>query len=157
MAENPIGCCTVPRPVLIPKRSRTLFKLALISQKTKLAEAIRYALSRWNGLTYFLDDGRIDRFQCRQTHIRPIALNSEECPLRRLRWGSRTLGGRRITDREQTVVRGQLQLELLERRTAFPRIARTVRAASGLCIRASRQQRAVLSLAQKQDTRVATH
>jgi hypothetical protein len=30
-------------------------KLALISQKTKLAEAIRYALSRWNGLTRFLD------------------------------------------------------------------------------------------------------
>jgi len=26
-------------------------KLALISQKTKLAEAIRYALSRWKGLT----------------------------------------------------------------------------------------------------------
>jgi transposase len=35
-------------------------KLALISQKTKLAEAIRYALSRWDGLTRFLDDGRIE-------------------------------------------------------------------------------------------------
>jgi len=34
-------------------------KLALISQKTKLAEAIRYALSRWDGLTRFVDDGRI--------------------------------------------------------------------------------------------------
>lgn len=35
-------------------------RLALISQKTKLAEAIRYALSRWEGLTRFLDDGRIE-------------------------------------------------------------------------------------------------
>ncbi|WP_445730635.1 IS66 family transposase [Methylocystis sp. IM2] len=35
-------------------------KLALISQKTKLAEAIRYALSRWDGLMRFLDDGGIE-------------------------------------------------------------------------------------------------
>src|ERR1700754_3059725 len=35
-------------------------KLALISQKIKLAEAIRYALSRWKGLTRFIDDGRIE-------------------------------------------------------------------------------------------------
>jgi hypothetical protein len=35
-------------------------KLALISQKIKLAEAIRYALSRWEGLTRFIDDGRIE-------------------------------------------------------------------------------------------------
>jgi transposase len=35
-------------------------KLALISQKIKLAEAIRYALSRWQGLTRFIEDGRIE-------------------------------------------------------------------------------------------------
>jgi transposase len=35
-------------------------KQALISQKIKLAEAIRYALSRWQGLTRFIDDGRIE-------------------------------------------------------------------------------------------------
>ena len=35
-------------------------KLGLISQKGKLAEAIRYALSRWEGLTRFIDDGRIE-------------------------------------------------------------------------------------------------
>ena len=35
-------------------------KLSLISQKTKLAEAIRYALSRWAGLCLFLEDGRIE-------------------------------------------------------------------------------------------------
>jgi transposase len=51
-------------------------KLALISQKTKLATAIRYALSRWNGLTRFLDDGRIEiDSNVVERSIRPIALN----------------------------------------------------------------------------------
>ena len=35
-------------------------KLELISQKSKLAETIRYALSRWKGLTRFIDDGRVE-------------------------------------------------------------------------------------------------
>ena len=51
-------------------------KLTLISQKTKLAEAIRYALSRWEGLTRFLDDGRIEiDSNVVERAIRPIALN----------------------------------------------------------------------------------
>jgi transposase len=51
-------------------------KLALISQKTKLAEAIRYALSRWEGLSLFLDDGRIEiDSNAVERTIRPIALN----------------------------------------------------------------------------------
>ena len=51
-------------------------KLELISQKTKLAEAIRYALSRWEGLTRFLDDGRIEiDSNAVERSIRPIALN----------------------------------------------------------------------------------
>jgi len=51
-------------------------KLALISQKTKLAEAIRYALSRWEGLTRFLNDGRIEiDSNVVERTIRPIALN----------------------------------------------------------------------------------
>jgi transposase len=51
-------------------------KLALISQKTKLAEAIRYALSRWDGLTRFLNDGRIEiDSNVVERSIRPIALN----------------------------------------------------------------------------------
>ena len=46
------------------------------SQKTKLATAIRYALSRWNGLTRFLDDGRIEiDSNVVERSIRPIALN----------------------------------------------------------------------------------
>jgi transposase len=51
-------------------------KLAIISQKTKLAEAIRYALSRWVGLCRFIDDGRIEiDSNVVERAIRPIALN----------------------------------------------------------------------------------
>jgi transposase len=51
-------------------------KLELISQKTKLAEAIRYALSRWQGLVRFIDDGRIEiDSNVVERSIRPIALN----------------------------------------------------------------------------------
>jgi hypothetical protein len=51
-------------------------KLSLISQKTKLAEAIRYALSRWAGLSLFLDDGRIEiDNNVVERAIRPLALN----------------------------------------------------------------------------------
>jgi len=51
-------------------------KLALISQKTKLTEAIRYALSRWDGLTRFIDDRRIEiDSNVVERAIRPIALN----------------------------------------------------------------------------------
>ena len=51
-------------------------KLGLISQKGKLAEAIRYALSRWEGLTRFIDDGRIEiDNNAVERSIRPIALN----------------------------------------------------------------------------------
>ena len=50
--------------------------LDLISQKSKLAEAIRYALSRWKGLARFIDDGRIDiDSNVVERSIRPIALN----------------------------------------------------------------------------------
>ena len=42
----------------------------------ELAEAIRYALSRWDGLTRFLDDGRIEiDSNVVERSIRPIALN----------------------------------------------------------------------------------
>jgi len=51
-------------------------KLGLISQKSKLAQAIRYALSRWEGLTRFIDDGRIELDNNTvERSIRPIALN----------------------------------------------------------------------------------
>ncbi|HEX2020669.1 MAG TPA: IS66 family transposase, partial [Aurantimonas sp.] len=50
-------------------------KLQLISQKTKLAEAIRYALARWEGLCRFAGDGRIEiDNNTVERSIRPLAL-----------------------------------------------------------------------------------
>ena len=46
-----------------------------LPQRGKLAEAIRYALTRWVGLTRFLDDGRIELdTNPVERAIRPIAL-----------------------------------------------------------------------------------
>ncbi|MFS0851848.1 IS66 family transposase [Novosphingobium panipatense] len=51
-------------------------RLRQVSAKSKLAEAIRYPLGRWNGLTHFLDEGRIDLdTNTVERSIRPIALN----------------------------------------------------------------------------------
>ena len=64
------------RPIVDALEAWLREKLALISQKTKLAEAIRYALSRWDGLTRFIDDGRIEiDSNVVERAIRPIALN----------------------------------------------------------------------------------
>ena len=64
------------RPILDALEPWLREKLALISQKTKLAEAIRYALSRWEGLSRFVDDGRIEMdSNVVERSIRPIALN----------------------------------------------------------------------------------
>ncbi|EIZ77378.1 transposase [Novosphingobium sp. Rr 2-17] len=47
-----------------------------VSAKSKLGEAIRYALTRWDGLARFLDDGRIDLdSNAVERSIRPLALN----------------------------------------------------------------------------------
>ena len=51
-------------------------KLSLISQKTELADAIRYALARWSGLCLFLEDGRIEiDSNVVERSIRPLTLN----------------------------------------------------------------------------------
>jgi len=64
------------RPILDALEPWLREKLVLISQKTKLAEAIRYALTRWDGLTRFVGDGRIEiDSNVIERAIRPIALN----------------------------------------------------------------------------------
>jgi hypothetical protein len=51
-------------------------KLALISQKGKLAEHIRYTLSHWEGLNRLVDDGRIEiDSNTVERSIRPLTLN----------------------------------------------------------------------------------
>ncbi len=63
------------RPVLDALEPWLRAKLGLISQKSKLAEAIRYALVRWEGLTRFVDDGRIEiDSNVVERAIRPLAL-----------------------------------------------------------------------------------
>ena len=64
------------RPILEALELWLREKLALVSQKSKLAEAIRYALNRWTGLTLFLEDGKIEiDSNVVERSIRPLALN----------------------------------------------------------------------------------
>ena len=63
-------------PLIVASHAWLCDRLALISQKSKLAEVIRYALSHWEGLTRFLDDGRIEiDSNTVERSIRPITLN----------------------------------------------------------------------------------
>ena len=51
-------------------------KRTVVSKKSSIAEAIRYALKRWEGLTLFLEDGRIEiDNNVVERSIRGIALN----------------------------------------------------------------------------------
>jgi transposase len=51
-------------------------RLRQVSAKSKLADAIRYALTRWAGLSLFLDDGRVELdSNTVERSIRPLALN----------------------------------------------------------------------------------
>ncbi len=66
---------TKSRPALEALEPWLRGKLGLISQKSKLAEAIRYALVRWDGLTRFVDDGRIEiDSNVVERAIRPLAI-----------------------------------------------------------------------------------
>ncbi|TIP39113.1 IS66 family transposase, partial [Mesorhizobium sp.] len=68
------------RPVINALEPWLRQQLTLISQKTKLAEAIRYALSRWQGLTRFLDNGTIEiDSNVVERAIRPIAKTDSLC------------------------------------------------------------------------------
>ena len=64
------------RPLVAELHALFEAKLAQASRKSALAEAIRYALTRWEGLTRFLDDGRIELdSNAVERSIRPLALN----------------------------------------------------------------------------------
>jgi transposase len=64
------------RPLIDQLKTWLDAQLAAVSKKSTLAEAIRYALARWPGLTRFIDDGRIEiDSNAVERAIRPIALN----------------------------------------------------------------------------------
>lgn len=62
-------------PILDALRPWLEQQLTLVSGKSKIAGAIRYALSRWQGLSRFLDDGRVELdSNVVERAIRPITL-----------------------------------------------------------------------------------
>jgi len=64
------------RPLVDDLKTWLEAQLAAVSKKSRLAEAIRYALARWPGLGRFIDDGRIEiDSNVVERSIRPIALN----------------------------------------------------------------------------------
>ena len=63
------------KPILEAMKPWLAAKLAAVSGKSTIAEAIRYALSRWAGLTRYIDDGRIEiDNNVVERAMRPIAL-----------------------------------------------------------------------------------
>jgi transposase len=63
------------KPILNAMKPWLEAKLGVVSGKSTIAEAIRYALSRWDGLTRFLSDGRIEiDSNVVERAMRPIAL-----------------------------------------------------------------------------------
>ena len=64
------------KPLVLELRTWFEQQLARVSGKSLIAEAIRYALNHWDGLTRFLDDGRIELdTNAVERNIRPIVLN----------------------------------------------------------------------------------
>jgi len=64
------------RPLVEALKAWCQAKLAAVSGKSVIAAAIRYTLNHWDGLTRFLDDGRIEMDNNTvERSMRPIALN----------------------------------------------------------------------------------
>jgi hypothetical protein len=64
------------RPLVDAMRPWLEHSLARVPGRSAIAEAMRYGLSRWEGLCRFLDDGRIEiDTNTVERSIRPIALN----------------------------------------------------------------------------------
>lgn len=63
------------RPIVEALKPWLEARLAAVSRKSTIAEAIRYTISRWRGLTRFLDDGSIEiDNNAVERAMRPIAL-----------------------------------------------------------------------------------
>ncbi|MGE0155336.1 MAG: IS66 family transposase [Reyranellaceae bacterium] len=64
------------RPLVEALKSWLEAQRTAVSQKATIAKPIRYALARWEGLTRFLDDGRVEiDSNAVERSIRPITLN----------------------------------------------------------------------------------
>ena len=64
------------KPLVVALKAWLEHQLTRVSGKAPIADAIRYALHHWDGLTRFLDDGRIELdTNIVERGIRPIVLN----------------------------------------------------------------------------------
>ena len=64
------------KPLVLALKAWFELQLTRVSGKAKIAEHIRYALNHWDGLTRFLDDGRIELdTNIVERSIRPLVLN----------------------------------------------------------------------------------
>ncbi|MER9255955.1 IS66 family transposase [Mesorhizobium sp. M0598] len=72
-------------------------QLSMISSGSGLAEDIRHGLGHWQGLTRFLDDGRLELdTNPVENAIRPVCLTRKKCPVCRSRSRGRKLGAARL-------------------------------------------------------------
>jgi len=64
------------KPLVVVLKTWLEQQLARVSGKASIADEIRYGLNHWDGLTRFLDDGRIELdTNIVERGIRPIVLN----------------------------------------------------------------------------------
>ena len=64
------------KPLLVALEAWLEHQLTRVSAKALIADAVRYALHHWDGLTRFLDDGRIELdTNVVERSIRPLVLN----------------------------------------------------------------------------------
>jgi len=67
---------TRSKPLVLALKGWFELELTRVSGKAKIAEHIGYALNHWDGLTRFLDDGRIELdTNIVERSIRPLVLN----------------------------------------------------------------------------------
>src|SRR6478752_1561350 len=65
-------------PCGMPRRLSRASALGELAQKSETAKALRYALRHWDGLTLYLDDGRIEMdTNAVERAMRPIKLNAK--------------------------------------------------------------------------------
>lgn len=77
-AERSAGTQAHARPLAAALKQWFEAKLDRLAQKSDTAKALRYALRHWDGLTLYLDDGRIEMdTNAVERAMRPIKLNAK--------------------------------------------------------------------------------